>query len=73
MYLIKWRAYYVTYYTKEAVASWLIEDVKWAYQEGNENLKISKKSCFSFLNKIIMSMEKPVGLQFNQPGGEFQE
>lgn len=46
MYLIKWRADYVTNYFDEAVTSRSIEDVHGAYQQGNGKLKIK---LFKFL------------------------
>lgn len=43
MYLIKWRADYVTNHTNEAVSCWAIEDVKWTYEQRYKNLKMKLK------------------------------
>lgn len=39
VYLIKWRADYITNYTDEAVSCWTIEHVQWAYEQSEETLK----------------------------------
>jgi len=38
-YLVKWRADCVSYNTDEAITCWTIEDVKWADEHKNKNLK----------------------------------
>lgn len=40
MYLIKWRADDITNYTEETVACRAVENVKWAYEQSQEKLKI---------------------------------
>lgn len=38
MYFIKWRADNVANNTNEAVTRWAIEEIKWADEQGHENL-----------------------------------
>ena len=40
MYLIEWRADYVANDPKKAIASRTIKDVKWAYQQPDDKLKM---------------------------------
>jgi hypothetical protein len=39
IYLVKWRADYVSYNPDEAITCWTIEDVKRANEHENKNLK----------------------------------
>lgn len=69
MYFIKWRADNVANNTNEAVTRWAIEEIKWADEQGHENL----------IMQLEINQQKylKIGLEFviekNQTGKTYQE